>query len=85
VSTARPNGRDENLGGTGDIAGQLAFHVLNIATIYLAGCLMVYIAAGLLARIMLGRGLAEAAVFARNATCGNVGPLAIRHLLWTIA
>jgi hypothetical protein len=54
------------------MAEATTLQVTGIAGVYLAGCLIVYLAAGLIARFVLRRGLAEAAVFALNATYGNI-------------
>jgi malonate transporter and related proteins len=54
------------------LAEAASLQVIDIAAVYLAGCLIVYAGAGLVAWFFVSRRLGEVAVFALNATYGNI-------------
>jgi malonate transporter and related proteins len=49
-----------------------SLHIVDVAGVYLVGCLVVYVTAGLTARFLLRRSSGEAVMFALNATYGNI-------------
>ena len=54
------------------VAESKSLHLMDVSAVYFASCLLVYISAGVVARSLLGRPFGEAAVFALNATYGNI-------------